>query len=78
MIINYIYDYIKNKNNDSYRQKEFIDIGIDIIFNLISILAACLSWSNNNNNSTFLYKLLFAFLAYNFNLLYLLYYLIQK
>jgi hypothetical protein len=72
MIINYIYDFLKNYRNESYRQKEFIDIGINIILNIISILSACLSWSNTKGN--ILYKLFFACIAYLLNIFYLLYY----
>ena len=35
MIINYIYDFIKNHNNYCYRQKEFIDIGVDMIIIIV-------------------------------------------
>jgi hypothetical protein len=76
MIINYIYDFLKNNKNDCYRQKEFIDIGIDIIINIISIISACLSWSNSNG--TILYKTFNACIAYVFNIFYLLYYNVLK
>lgn len=76
MIINYIFDFFKNYKNDCYRQKEFIDIGVDIIINIISILSACLSWSNTKG--TIIYKLFYAFIAYILNIYYLLYYYIFK
>lgn len=76
MIINYIYDFIKNHNNNCYRQKEFIDIGIDIIFNIISILSACLSWSKTEGSLT--YKLYNALIAYMLNIFYIIYYYIIK
>ena len=76
MIINYIYDFIKNHNNYCYRQKEFIDIGIDIIINIISILSACLSWSKTEGSM--IYKLFNAFNAYMLNIFYIIYYYIIK
>ena len=76
MIINYIYDFIKNHNNNCYRQKEFIDIGIDIIINIISILSACLSWSKIEGS--IMYKLFNAFNAYMLNIFYIIYYYIIK
>jgi hypothetical protein len=72
MIINYIYDFCKNHNNDSYRQKEFIDIGVDIIINIVSILSACLCWTTTQGSV--LYKLVCSCIAYIFNIFYILYY----
>lgn len=74
MIINYIYDFIKNHKNDNYRQKEFIDIGIDIIINIISIISACLSWTNTK--SSLIYKIFNACIGYIFNIFYLIYFFI--
>lgn len=72
MIINYIYDFCKNYKNDSYRQKEFIDIGVDIIINIISILSACLCWTTTRGS--ILYKTMCSFIAYLLNIFYILYY----
>jgi hypothetical protein len=74
MIINYIYDFIKNHNNYCYRQKEFIDIGVDMIIIIVSILSACLSWSKTEGSIT--YKLFNAFIAYMLNIFYIIYYFI--